>query len=71
MQAEIKDAYWKLFDTEDLTTKPPLRNHSRVAGLRRRPCRPALSLTWPAEAMQRSELPRNLNEAERRLLSRM
>jgi putative transposase len=22
MQAEIKDAYWKLFDTEDLTTKP-------------------------------------------------
>ena len=22
MQAEIKGAYWKLFDTEDLTTKP-------------------------------------------------
>jgi putative transposase len=22
MRAEIKDAYWKLFDTEDLTTKP-------------------------------------------------
>jgi putative transposase len=22
MQAEVKDAYWKLFDTEDLTAKP-------------------------------------------------
>jgi putative transposase len=22
MQAEVKDAYWKIFDTEDLTTKP-------------------------------------------------
>jgi putative transposase len=22
MQAEIKDAYWKIFDTEDLTTGP-------------------------------------------------
>ena len=25
MQAEIKDAYWKLFDTEDLTTQPGSR----------------------------------------------
>ena len=22
MQAEVKDAYWKIFDTEDLTTGP-------------------------------------------------